>query len=277
MRPVVVAPESLDELSDVIAAEPGLRLIGGGTLEIPRWRTAGLPKVAAYVSQLPELQVRGRHRCGAGLSLTEVGDGVEFPQLLRAAARAAGTPAVRTLATLGGNIVASSPGCLAVALLALEADVWTTALGHHTVRMPLTHFLESCTNPPDQGTRVVTSVSWEQVRRATAIHRATLRYRGGPVMATVAVAAVRRGAEYRWLVGVGGNGAVPQRLHRTEQLLDRGSSSAEAAASAAAEFASAPSASLFQHADYQRHVVGELTKRGVREILADNPKLKARQ
>lgn len=277
MRPFVIAPGSLEELVDLIAAEPEIRLIAGGTLEIPRWRTAGPPKVAAYVSRLPELQVRGRNRCGAGLSLTEVGDFQELPQLLRAAAGAVATPAVRTLATLGGNIVASSPGCVAIALLALDADAWTVTPGHRAVRIPLADFLKSSTDPPDQRNRVLTSVTWERLRRTTAIHRATLRYQGGPVMATVAVAAARRGAQQRWLVGAGGYAALPQRLRRTERLLDSGSSSAVVAGSAAAEFASTASASPFCRDDYQRHLVGELTKRAVHEILADDPTLEWRR
>ncbi len=277
MRPLVVAPASLGELEELVAAEPELTLIGGGTLEVPRWRAAGLPRVAAYVSQLPELRVRGRSRCGAGLSMREIADRKEFPWLLRAAARAVGTPAVRTLATLGGNIVARSPGCGAVALLALDADMWTVAPGQRAVRTPLADFLGSGKDSAGHKGGVVTSVTWEQHARATAIHRATLRHLGGPVTATVAVAAIRCDAGCRWLVGAGGYAAWPQRLRQAEQVLDSGSSSEEAAACAAAEFASAPSASLPGPNDYQRHVVGELTRRAVCEILAGGPGLEERQ
>ena len=103
-------PRTLEE-AIVIAAEPGARLIAGGTGLVPNMRL-GLeaPRTLVSLERVPELQAIERRnggglRIGSGVTLSrlinELGD--EYVALCEAAAAVA-APAHRSAATLGGNL-----------------------------------------------------------------------------------------------------------------------------------------------------------------------------
>ena len=67
---------------------------------------------------------------------------------LHPAARVVGGPAVRAMATVGGNLFAPSPyGDLAAALLALDATVTVQGAYGGAQQMPLEQFLPAATGP----------------------------------------------------------------------------------------------------------------------------------
>lgn len=61
--------------------------------------------------------------CGATATLAAIA-GPSLPTALREAAGSVAYPAVQNRATVGGNVAAGRPGCVAVALLALRAAAW---------------------------------------------------------------------------------------------------------------------------------------------------------
>ncbi|MEW9807617.1 xanthine dehydrogenase family protein subunit M [Mesorhizobium sp. ZMM04-5] len=111
--------------------ETGARYLGGGTLVV-RSANEGDVSFSTFVrSTDPALSVidvkAGRATVGASVTMSAV---AAHPDLsaIAMAAKAVGGPAVRNMATVGGNLFAAAPyGDFAVALLALDATVHTTA------------------------------------------------------------------------------------------------------------------------------------------------------
>ncbi|MBZ9742972.1 MULTISPECIES: FAD binding domain-containing protein [unclassified Mesorhizobium] len=107
----------------------GTRYLGGGTLVV-RAANEGDVSVSGLVrSTDPALSAidvgGGKVRIGASVTMAEIARHPELGALAKAA-RAVGGPAIRNMATVGGNLFAPAPyGDFAVALLALDAAVGT--------------------------------------------------------------------------------------------------------------------------------------------------------
>ncbi|WP_299969642.1 FAD binding domain-containing protein [uncultured Roseobacter sp.] len=104
----------------------GARYLGGGTI-VMRQVNYGDQSFHRIVRALqPERGVRGDVqglRIGAGTTMADLLASSEV-RFLHPVARQIGGPAIRNMATLGGNLFAQNPyGDLAVALLALDAQV----------------------------------------------------------------------------------------------------------------------------------------------------------
>jgi xanthine dehydrogenase D subunit/xanthine dehydrogenase C subunit len=131
----------------VMAAEPGARFVSGGTALQLDWargeeRPARLVDLGGIAALRGVSVDGGRLRIGALTSLAallrdpQVGAGLP---LLHAALQTTAGPAVRTLATIGGN-VAGGTGCLIPALLALDATAVVATEEGQTV-LPLASWL----------------------------------------------------------------------------------------------------------------------------------------
>ncbi|MEQ1942045.1 FAD binding domain-containing protein [Mesorhizobium sp. VNQ89] len=113
--------------------EAGTRYLGGGTLVV-RAANEGDVSISMLVRStdpvLSSISIDdGRATLGASVTMSAV---ARHPGLfsIAKAARSVGGPAIRNMATVGGNLFAASPyGDFAVALLALNATVHTTE-GH---------------------------------------------------------------------------------------------------------------------------------------------------
>lgn len=117
--------------ADSALADAGTRYIGGGTLVV-RAANEGDVSLSTFVrSTDPELSVikrdGGRATIGASVTMSAIASHPALAAVAKAA-RAVGGPAIRNMATVGGNLFAAAPyGDFAVALLALDATVHTTA------------------------------------------------------------------------------------------------------------------------------------------------------
>ncbi|MCY0093691.1 FAD binding domain-containing protein [Hoeflea ulvae] len=105
----------------------GARYLGGGTLVV-RAVNEGDIATSAYVRTndpaMSGIDVSdGRVRIGASVTMAAIAR-CEDLGMIRPAAKAVGGPAIRNMATVGGNLFAAAPyGDFAVALLALDATV----------------------------------------------------------------------------------------------------------------------------------------------------------
>lgn len=129
----LIRPESLDELLNVLSRERERAcLVAGGTELMVRKRHGELPPCLLIdTSRLQEL--RGLREEGGVLS---IGAGTTFAELVRSeplrqgaealwlAARSVGSPQIRNMGTVGGNLANASPaGDLLPPLYALEAEL----------------------------------------------------------------------------------------------------------------------------------------------------------
>jgi len=130
LRPLpVVKPRDLSEALHYLR-EGGKPLAGGTDLLVSVRKGTESPNLLVYVGELPELRVLREEKegleVGAGLTHAELlaHPATERFPILRAVLRTIGSPAIRAMGTLGGNIVTASPaGDSLVALYLLEARV----------------------------------------------------------------------------------------------------------------------------------------------------------
>lgn len=124
-----IRPRNLAEALRALADVPGTRLVAGGTDLVPALRDRAIrPPALVDVSELKELRlvVSGQDglEIGAACRLAEIERDERIPAVLRKACALVGTPQVRNLATVGGNVCNASPaGDTITPLLALDAVV----------------------------------------------------------------------------------------------------------------------------------------------------------
>ncbi len=132
------------EAAAALASDRGARFIAGGTL-VMRALNEGEVGISTLVRlgdrALARIEARGaRVVLGAETTLSQILRERDLA-ILHPVVRSIGGPAVRTTATVGGNLFAASPfGDLAVALLALDAIVSVQG-GYGARDMPLDEFL----------------------------------------------------------------------------------------------------------------------------------------
>ena len=135
---------SLSEAASALGSEREACFFGGGTL-LMRAINEGNPPFRTVVRttdpRLKEIRTAGqRIALGAGVTMAEVLRNREL-DFLHSVARTVGGPAVRSAATVGGNIFAERPyGDLVVALLALDAAA-SIHSGYSPREVPLAELL----------------------------------------------------------------------------------------------------------------------------------------
>jgi len=156
----VVRAGSVRGAAEALAADPGARFLGGGTLTIRDYTSGDLSISAVVIGDglgLDQIRIaRERVTLGAAVTMAKVAGhpGLAF---LHDVARGIGGPAVRSMATVGGNLFAPTPyGDFSVALLALMAEV-ATANEKMQDQIALEAFLP--TRSTNTG-RIVTGVSF---------------------------------------------------------------------------------------------------------------------
>ncbi len=124
----IARPDSVKSAVALLAS-PGAHLLGGGTIVVRVANSGALPIERLVLSDglgLDQIKVeRGLAEIGAAVTMAAI---AAHPALsfLKDVAQEIGGPAVRAMATVGGNLFARAPyGDLSVALLALGADVTT--------------------------------------------------------------------------------------------------------------------------------------------------------
>lgn len=162
--------QTMAEAASMLSGDRTATLLAGGTLVMRdvnegRITDGTLVRVADPAFRLV-LTGGGRIELGAGTTMAMVLASQELV-FLHPAARAIGGPAVRSAATIGGNLFAEAPyGDFTVALLALEAQV-TVQAGYGGGRTtPLEEFLAARERGRQQ---LVTAVSFARPQSAGAL------------------------------------------------------------------------------------------------------------
>ena len=209
-------PDSAEQAAAQLAG--GAAVMAGGTTIMPAV-LAGSFDVARVVglarAGMDGVERRdGRTIVGATVTLAAVAR-LEHAPALAAAARQVGGPALRNMATIGGNLLAGLPyGDVGVALLALDADV---ELGDRTV--PVDRFWDEFRRGED----LVRAVSFDDAAAADSVYvRWARRAANSPAVVCVAVAGGR--------VALGGVGDHPVRSAAAEAHVDDPAAAGAAAA-----------------------------------------------
>lgn len=202
-------------------------LIGGGTVVMPKVNTGAVPVdrlISLRNAGLSGITVNGDTvTIGAATTLADVGadDRLGF---LHPVIRSIASPPVRNLATVGGNLLVPQPhGDLAVAFLALDAQV-TVVSTQGTRTIPV--------GEPVRDDEIITEVHFGLPRENTWRYRKAMRRRHNSA-SIVTVAAVLDGQHTR--VALGGVAAKPLRAHKAEEILRQNPDAVAEAAEAARE------------------------------------------
>ncbi len=266
-------PETVDEALAALAARPGARIMAGGTELMPDW-SWGRFEPSGYVSLRHVGELRGIRRDGDTLvigAMTRIADlpapVADLAPALAEAAESLGTPQVRNLGTIGGNVVSALPfRNLLPSLLALEAEIdLASSRGVRTVAY-----------------RDFTVAPGETVRAADELVAAIrvpvlegfqsyvkVGGRNAQFVATASAALVvdRAGRSVR--LGLGNAAPTPIRAEAAEEFAVAGvdweggavaPAVAERFGRLAADSASPPE-DFVASADYRRHAVGVLSRR----------------
>ena len=158
---------TLGEAASALQSDRAARFLGGGTL-VMRAINEGDVSISTVVRAtdraFTEIRSAGaRTTLGAGVTMAQVIANAELP-FLHPVARAVGGPAIRNMATVGGNLFAPSPyGDFTVALLALDATVAMSG-GYSGRETPLEEFLSR----RDRAEGLVASVTFTRPANAEA-------------------------------------------------------------------------------------------------------------
>jgi carbon-monoxide dehydrogenase medium subunit len=278
-------PTTLEEAWRLHAAHPGARYVAGATDLLVRRKRPALARVPALISlrAIGELGAitadrgaagGGWLRIGACAPLAEVGRHpavVEALPALAAAIRDLGTPQIRNVATLGGNLGNASP-CAdsAPPLLVYDAVVELAGPGGRR-ELPLDQLFRgpgATVLGPGELIAAV-RVPWP----APAFHATYLCK--GRVATDLSMASLALGVEVaggrcvRARVAAGAVAPTPLRLRAIEALLagaDLGDRAVVARARAAACAAVLPITDIRATADYRRHLIGVFCERALAEV-----------
>ncbi len=280
MRPELAyhRPATVEAACRILAAEPGAAVLAGGTdlmVHLTQSWRGKRPPAVVNVKRIPGLAAievtDGTVRLGALTSLTAL---IEHPVIraeypvLPFTARYMGSPAIRNLATVGGNLCNASPAAdLPPVLLALDAEVGIAGLDGER-RLPLAEFVRG---PGQTVLRPGELLAWVEFPRRRppwpiCYERLDVR-RAMDIAIAGAALSVRRAAgrvlEAR--VALCAVAPTPLRVREAEAaLVEQGLT--DAAITRAAELAMAaarPISDVRATAEYRREMVGTLVRRGL--------------
>jgi CO/xanthine dehydrogenase FAD-binding subunit len=198
----IVRPESLREVLETLASEPGAMPVAGGTNLLVDMRAGKFrPSMVVDLSRVADLR---------GVEITDheivIGAATTIAELYRDSTLAQHAPVlvkacssfanalIRNRATVGGNLVNAAPCCdTAPALLVLDAEVKLASV-RGTRRMPLQEFLLGAFTTARKPDELVTSVRFPiPLRSAVGVFR-KMGLRKISCMAKVDVAAMLDGS-----------------------------------------------------------------------------------
>jgi len=239
--PDLVIPETVDQAVEALSVPDRKALIfGGGTLVQP-FITLGIDAhdVVIDLDHLALNQVvleNDQVSCGAMVRLAQLAQALPQDYIQAAVASISG-PAVRNLATVGGNLFAKPPyGDLATLLLALDAEV-ELASSKETRRLSLNDFYLLRDNAEGSSMKgvLVTHIrfSIDPARKVVFRKMARRQLNSGAIVTVALSLQLDRGIVRKARLALGGVDHHPIRALSAERILTGSNLDSEAIASAA--------------------------------------------
>ena len=268
---------TVDEALGLLAGRDGSRAVAGGT-DLAVVLADNLVSVSRLVDVAGIPGLRGVRRTADGLAIgacttiAEIASRTDLPACLAQGARAIGSPQIRNLATLGGNICNASPcGDTLAPLVALEASfVLQSRKGRRTV--PAAEFFTGPKKTVLAAGELLVEVLVASRFLSGASAFRFLGKRNGQAISQVNAAvwlSVEKGVIGEARAAVGSVAPVPLRLRRAEAVLAgkavRGLDVQPVLAAVDAEIA--PISDVRATVDYRRQVTASLFADALAEAL----------
>ena len=217
--PVVVA-RRVDEALAALRADPNAALLAGGTdlmvdVNFGRKRV-GHVIALDRIEELREMRVAAQVRLGAGVTYSDLLRAGAGSVALAEASRTVGSPQIRNVGTIGGNVATSSPaGDTLPVLAALDASVVLRSSSGER-RVPFGAFMtgpKRNTRKPDE---IVLAVEWDDAGPAQTFLKVGTR--NAMVIAVASLALVVDRARRRVGVALGSCGPTILRAPEAERF-----------------------------------------------------------
>ncbi len=256
---------SLGEAASALASDRGARFLAGGTLvmrAINEGDTSFSTVVRSTDRGFAEIRPAGaRVTLGAGVTMAQIMANRELT-FLHPVARAVGGPAIRNMATVGGNLFAPSPyGDFTAALLALDATLSMQG-GYGGRETPLEEFLAN----RERNSGLVASVTFNRPVTPEAFRFrkvARVKPKGISVLSIAAHLPMNGGRITGARVAYGAMALTPIRAKGVERALEGRSldEAGIAAAIAVAAEGTSPATDALASAWYRREMIAVHLKR----------------
>jgi carbon-monoxide dehydrogenase medium subunit len=273
---------SLSEARQLVAANPGAKLLAGGHSLIPllKFRLA-MPAAVIDIGRVPELRgiavSEGSLRIGALTTHAELAASADIRRLAAALAEAAalvGDPAVRNRGTIGGNIAHADPASdLPTVLVALGAQIQVVgSRGERTI--DAAHFFTGIMATALAEDEIVSFVVVPAAGQGEASAYAKFPHPASryAVVGAAALVAVRQGTCSRVSAALGGLLPYARRLPSVERALTGQPANAAAIAAAAGrtgeDVGDQANGDLFASAEYRKAVAPVYVKRAIAAAVA---------
>ncbi len=212
--------DSAAEAARALIGDRTARFMGGGTLimrDINEGEQSFSTILLAKDQALKQIHARGEQIViGAGVTMAEILSSREL-DFLHPAARSVGGPAIRNMATVGGNLFAAHPyGDLATALLTVDASL---VLAGGEQGMPLADLLREREREPRPVVMSLT-VTRPQQRAFRFKKVSRVKPKGVSLMTIAANLPQQAGRISGARIAYGSMGAAPMRVPAVEQALE---------------------------------------------------------
>ena len=282
LRPEIIEPTTLKEAVAALRRRPGAMPLAGATDLIPAMqRGTARPRVLVNLKRIPGLS--GIRRVPGGVSigaLTTITDLVSSPiaarqtPLLVEVGRDFGSPQVRNLATIGGNLCNATPSAdFPLALLVMDATLQIQGV-RGARQLPVSDLFLGAGKTALRAGEIVISIFVPRQPPRTGWAQLKLGVRRAMDLATVgAAAAITLAADGRTCrrarVALGAVAPIPMRSPAAEAVLQQEKLTLallrEAAAAAAGE--ARPISDLRASAGYRREMTAVLVRRALEQAL----------
>ena len=222
------APDSIEELLELLKTKPNAKLIAGGTdLLLQMKEGTAQPEIVVSLKNVEELGgfsvSKNGYRLGTGMTLRRITRSNELTQNFPGLIYAAGVVAseqIRSLATLGGNICNASPSAdMVPPLIALDAVVQlVSSQGQRDI--PLAEFFKGPGESVLKSGEILHSIFLPQPSGSMIYSKhAPRKYMDLAVVGVAVRLAKKHGKINEARVALGAVGPVPFRAEKTEALL----------------------------------------------------------
>lgn len=260
--------------------QPGAVALAGGSALIAEQRrdvTTVVDLSALGLAYIRESS--GAIALGAMTTLAELNDS----PILRAmangviaqAAHRSTSSILRNQATIAGTLISEPDGILAVALLALDAQV--TLMEKTTRTITLAEFLRELRESREIRKSLVTEITVPMTNPRASLHIVARTPSDKPIVSVIASAQILRSAQNNQVarevrIALGGVGEIVLRASAAEKILE-GQALTEASIEQAANLAAqglSPRGDFRGSAEYRKEMAIVLTRRAMKELSAQN-------
>jgi CO/xanthine dehydrogenase FAD-binding subunit len=262
-------PTGLEEALDALNAHPGATILAGGTDLMVLANCFGLrPEVVVALRRVPELQRLEDDFIGAGCTWTAL-ERAPWAALAQAA-RTVGSPQIRHVGTLGGNLGTASPAGDGLPFLAAaDAEIEVASRAGGTRRVRWDEFLVGPKRHTLRPGELILGVRLpERVPARQAFAKVGAR---NAMVIAIASACLLRTEDGTTRLALGSVGPTPLRARRAEEMI---SGEPHPSPAAVAEFGRLVSEEVRPITDhrsteaYRRHAAGVLARRLLERCLA---------